>query len=95
MALFDDDKHVDQNKEIRKEDTSLEKLKGLEDKITIAVEKVKALKEENMTLQKRIRELEELLNEKSVEIEQLRSEKSVIRGQIESLINELDLVETE
>ncbi len=95
MALFDDDNHVDQNKEIRKEDTSLEKLKGLEDKITIAVEKVKALKEENMTLQKRIRELEELLNEKSVEIEQLRSEKNVIRGQIESLINELDLVETE
>jgi len=95
MTLFDDDQHANQPKEIRKEVTSLEKLKGLEDKITIAVEKVKAIKEENMTLQKRIRELEELLNEKSIEIEQLRSEKNTIRDQIESLINELEMIETE
>lgn len=94
-TLFDDNQQMDQSKEIRKEATSLEKLKNLEDKITTAVERVKALKEENVILKRRIKELEELLNAKDLEIGQLTFEKNSVRDQIESLLSELEMIESE
>ncbi len=68
----------------------MDRLKNLEEKITAAVEKVKALKEEKNVLEKRIKDLETMLNEKSQEIEWLRSEKSSIGNQLEELLHELD-----
>jgi septal ring factor EnvC (AmiA/AmiB activator) len=71
----------------------LDRLKNLEEKITAAVERVKALKEEKTMLERKVRDLETLLNEKSQEIEALRSEKSSIGNQIAELLSELEAME--
>jgi len=71
----------------------LDRLKNLETKITAAVEKVKALKEEKSVLERKIRELEAVVNEKNIEIESLRSEKSSIGSQIQELLDELETIE--
>jgi septal ring factor EnvC (AmiA/AmiB activator) len=71
----------------------LDRLKNLEEKITAAVERVKALKEEKTMLERKVRDLEILLNEKSQEIEALRSEKSSIGNQIAELLSELEAME--
>ncbi len=93
-SLFDD-KAPDQNPNYtQREVPSLDRLKSLEEKITAAVERVKALKEEKIFLEKKIKELEALLNEKTQEVEWLRSEKTTIGGQIEELLHELDSLET-
>jgi len=68
----------------------LERLKNLEEKISVAVERVKALKEEKTILERKLREYEEMLNEKNREIEAMRSEKSSIGIQLEELLTELD-----
>ncbi|MGQ9571066.1 MAG: cell division protein ZapB [Thermodesulfovibrionales bacterium] len=73
----------------------MEKLKNLEDKISAAIERVKSLKDEKMLLQRKVRELEELLDEKNQEIEHLRAERNMVKSQIEDLLSELDLIETE
>jgi len=73
----------------------LERLKNLEDKITTAIERVKTLKEERLVLQRKIKELEGLVNEKNEEIEQLRYEKNTIRNQIEGLLDELETLVSE
>ena len=73
----------------------MERLKNLEDKITTAIERVKTLKEERLVLQRKIKELEGLVNEKNEEIEQLRYEKNTIRNQIEGLLDELETLVSE
>jgi len=71
----------------------LEKLKTLEDKITSAIEKVKTLKEEKAVTDRRIKELEQLLDQKNEEAEQLKGEKISIKSQLESLLNEIETLE--
>lgn len=94
-TLFDDDQIMDQPKDSIKEVMPLEKLKTLEDKIANAIERVRTLKEEKVSLERKVKELEGLLNEKNQEVEQLRSEKNSIKSQIESLLNELETLELE
>jgi predicted nucleic acid-binding Zn-ribbon protein len=94
-TLFDDNQGRDQSTGLRKEVTSLERLKSLEDKITTAIDRVKTLKEEQFTMHRRIKELEGILNEKNEEIEQLRYEKDIIRNQIEGLLDELETLVSE
>ncbi|MBI5213091.1 MAG: hypothetical protein HY957_06930, partial [Nitrospirae bacterium] len=60
----------------------MEILKTFEEKITYAVEKVKALKEEKYNLEKRIEELEDAVRSKDLEIEHLVMEKASVKGQI-------------
>lgn len=71
----------------------MDRLKNLEEKITAAVERVKALKEEKSLLERKIRDLESLLGERNQEIETLKSERSSIGSQLEELLNELDTIE--
>ena len=94
-TLFDDNHLMDQSDDIKKEVMPLEKLKNLENKIAIAIDRVKTLKEENTLMERKIRELEGLLNEKNQELEHIRSEKNVVKSQIETLLNELDALEVE
>jgi len=94
-TLFDDDQLMDQPKDIKKEVMPLDKLKNLEDKISTAIERVKTLKEEKAVTDRRIKELESLLNDKNEEVEQLRAEKNQIKSQLETLLNELETLELE
>jgi chromosome segregation ATPase len=94
-TLFDDDQLMDQPKEVKKEVMPLDKLKNLEDKISTAIERVKTLKEEKIVTERRIKELENLLNEKNQEVEQLRAEKNQIKNQLEALLNEIETLESE
>lgn len=70
----------------------MEALKTFEEKIAIAVEKVKILKEEKNSLEKRVKELEDAIRLKDIEIEKLSKEKAFIKDQIEDLLNELDSI---
>ncbi len=100
-TLFDDDTNKEESEEKTKRDSSkiyrevlpLDRLKNLEEKITTAVERVKALKEEKTNLEKKIKKLEALLDEKSQEVESLKSEKSSIGSQLEELLNELEMTD--
>lgn len=100
-TLFDDVSSDDNPGETRssrssqqeKEAFPLDRLKNLEEKITTAVERVKALKDEKILLERKIRELENILNEKNEEIESLRSEKTSIKNQVEELLTELETLE--
>jgi len=100
-TLFDDNTHREESvkktegdsSQIYREVQPLDRLKNLEEKITAAVERVKALKEEKTNLEKKIRKLEALLDEKSQEVESLKSEKSSIGIQLEELLNELETIE--
>ncbi|RMG71381.1 MAG: cell division protein ZapB, partial [Nitrospirae bacterium] len=67
--------------------------KSLDDKIASAIEKVRLLKEEKQALERRVKELEELLNQKNMEIEQLKAEKGSVKGQLEELLTELESIE--
>lgn len=91
ITLFDDRKN--DSSTIKREVLPLDRLKNLEEKITTAVERVKALKEEKILSEKRIRDLEALLAEKNREIEAMKSEKSSISNQLEELLNELETIE--
>ena len=71
----------------------MDRLRNLEEKITAAVERVKALKEEKTLLDKKIKDLEIMLNERNQEIEALRTEKSSVGHQLEELLRELDSLE--
>ncbi len=84
-SLFKNNNH----KEVGK----LETLRSLDDKIASAIEKVRMLKEEKQALERRVKELEELLNQKNLEIEQLRAEKGSVKGQLEELLSELESIE--
>jgi len=76
-----------------KEDTPLDRLKNLEEKIADAINKVKTLKEEKVFLERKIKELEEQLNERNLEVERLTSEKTLVKRQVEELLSELDTLE--
>lgn len=76
-----------------KEEKELERLRNLDEKITDAISKVRALKEERESLERRVQELEILLNEKNEEIERLKSEKVAVKGQIEDLLREIESLE--
>ena len=94
VAKHDTGESGEASPNLTREVLPLERLKNLEDKIATAVERVKALKEEKMALERRIRDMENLLNEKNQEIELLRSEKSSIGNQIAELLSELEAIES-
>ncbi|MDA8433376.1 MAG: hypothetical protein M0Z60_10510 [Nitrospiraceae bacterium] len=71
----------------------MDRLRNLEEKIAAAVERVKALKEEKTLLDRKIRDLEALLNDRNQEIEAMKSEKNSIGSQLEELLHELDSIE--
>ena len=100
-TLFDDDNPDKGNPERpedifhdrKKETTPLERLKNLEEKIAAVVVRVKALKEEKNSLERKIQELEGLLDEKNQTIESLTAEKTSIKTQVEDLLTELETIE--
>lgn len=100
-SLFDDDYPDREDSERpgepvyerKKEAIPLERLRNLEDKIAAVVERVKALKEEKIILERKIRELEGLVNEKNQVIESLTAEKTSIKTQVEELLTELETIE--
>jgi len=94
-SLFDDDQHMEQPNDVTKEVKSLEKLKNLEDKISLAIERVKTLKEEKGLTDRRIKELERLLDEKNHETELLRAEKNLVKSQLEVLLSEIETLESD
>lgn len=71
----------------------MDRLKNLEEKIATAVERVKALKEEKISLERKIKDLESLLDDKNREVEALKNEKTVIKSQVEELLEELETLE--
>lgn len=71
----------------------MDRLKNLEEKIAVAVDRVKALKEEKVSLERKIKELETVLDEKNQEIESLKNEKTTIKSQVEELLEELETLE--
>ncbi len=70
----------------------MEALRTFEEKIAVAVEKVRTLKEEKNSLERRVEELEDALRLKDMEIERLTLEKSAVKSQIEDLLNELESI---
>ncbi len=90
-TLFDDDRTPKPTES--KEGKLLDRLKELDEKIAGAIEKVKALKAEKAELQKKVIELENTIKEKDAEIKSLSSDRSNVRGQIESLLEELESIE--
>ena len=71
----------------------MEPLKNLESQISLAIEKIRDLKEARMALERRTRELEAAVDQKNEEIQNLINEKNGIKTQIESLLNELQDIE--
>ena len=71
----------------------MDRLKNLEEKIAGAVDRVKALKEEKISLARKIREMETVVDERNQEIESLRNEKTSIKSQVEELLEELETLE--
>ena len=68
-------------------------LKTFEEKVSYAIEKIKALKEEKAALEKQLEELRNIVRLRDQEIERMSSEKVQIRGQLEGLFNELESIE--
>jgi len=91
-TLFDGT-HEEIEESEKKEAGALETLKNLEGKISVAIEKIRTLKEEKEALDRRVRELEAVLDRKNEELEKFMSEKNAIKGQIEGLLSELDGIE--
>ncbi len=91
ITLFDDGRN--DSFTIQREVLPLDRLRNLEEKIAAAVERVKALKEEKTLLDRKIRDLEALLNDRNQEIEAMKSEKNSIGSQLEELLHELDSIE--
>lgn len=71
----------------------METFKKLETQISTAIEKIKALKEEKTSLERRVHQLESALDEKTREIDGLAEERVSIRTQIEGLLEELNGLE--
>ena len=71
----------------------METLKNLEGKISVAIDKIRTLKEEKAALERKVHELEAVLDRKNEELERMVSEKTSIKGQIEGLLSELDGIE--
>lgn len=62
---------------------------SVEEKIAQAIEKVRSLKEEKTAVEKKNRDLEEMLRAKDQEIERLSLERTAVKTQIEDLLREL------
>lgn len=62
-------------------------------KISFAVEKIKALKEEHNKLAKRITELEDIIRTRDSEIDKITKERNSSRNQIEMILSELEAIE--
>jgi chromosome segregation ATPase len=93
MNLFDFNRRDSNESKPEKEEGKLEILRNLDEKIAEAINRVKALKEEKQTLERRVQELEAIVNEKNEEIERLRSEKVAVKAQIEDLLREIESLE--
>ncbi|HMK43950.1 MAG TPA: cell division protein ZapB [Dissulfurispiraceae bacterium] len=65
---------------------------SIEQKILQAVEKVRQLKEEKDEMAKRVAALEQTIQVKDAEIARLANERATVKDQIESLLDELDLM---
>ena len=95
-TLFDNEQlgdkpgDIKKDKKKQKEVMPLEKLKNLEDKIATAIDRVKTLKEEKAVTDRKMRDLEDMLNEKNQELEQLKAEKNLLKVQLETLLSELE-----
>ena len=87
------DRQEGRSSDLIKEVVAVDRLKNLEEKIALAVDRVKALKEEKISLERKIKELETVLDEKNQEIESLRNEKTSIKSQVEELLEELETLE--
>jgi uncharacterized protein involved in exopolysaccharide biosynthesis len=74
----------------KKEARHLDTLKNLDGMISTAIEKIRTLKEEKAALERRIKDLEAMLDEKNGEIVRLAAEKNSVKGQIEGLLSELE-----
>jgi len=77
-----------------KEDSTLDSVNELKNKLSLVIEKVKSLKQEKTTLEQRVRQLESRLAEKDEELRAVSSDKLSIRDQITDLLNELETIET-
>lgn len=71
----------------------MELLTTFEEKISLAIERIKVLKEERDSLVKRVKELEGIIKSKDQEIETLTTEKASVKKQIEKLLDELESLE--
>ncbi|MDA8088662.1 MAG: cell division protein ZapB [Nitrospiraceae bacterium] len=79
-----------QNGEEAKE---LETLKNLEMQISGAIDKIRLLKDTKSSLERRVSELESIIDKKNEELLRVTSEKNNIKDQIEGLLNELQNIE--
>ncbi len=71
----------------------METLKNLESQISLAIEKIRDLKEAKTALERRTRDLEAAVDRKNEEIQNLTNEKNGIKAQIENLLGELQDLE--
>lgn len=85
------DKQIKKNMEGKR----LHKLRDLDESIASAISRIKMLKESKKIMERQIRELEAQLSERDAEIERLTSEKDAVKSQINSLLNELEALDTE
>ena len=76
-----------------KEDIPVEQFRNLDSKVAEAIQKVKTLKDEKAALERRIKELEDMLTQKDADLMTLREEKTSIKEQIEELLGELEAIE--
>ena len=68
-------------------------MQTVEEKISQVIDKVRSLKEEKNSVEKRNLELEETLLAKNLEIERMAAEKVAVKQQIEDLLRELESFE--
>lgn len=67
--------------------------KPFEEKIALAVEKVKQLKDERNALAQKVAELERAIAAKDQEVTKLITDKATIKKQLEDLLEELEALE--
>ena len=68
-------------------------MQTVEEKISQVIEKVRSLKEQKNSVDKRNLELEETIQAKDLEIERMAAEKVAVKQQIEDLLRELESFE--
>ena len=71
----------------------METLKNLEMQISGAIDKIRLLKDTKSSLERRVSELESIIDKKNEELLRVTSEKNNIKDQIEGLLNELQNIE--
>ena len=68
-------------------------MQTVEEKISQVIEKVRSLKEQKNSVDKRNLELEETIQAKDLEVERMATEKVAVKQQIEDLLRELESFE--